>query len=147
MSTILVSADIKIVLDLQSLPFSHPHLDLFSRLISSVFCRYSLCPLISIHHLHPSCLVSALLSTGYGPNGPHRNAIDDFSRQPLLLLQPPSSWNQLELYLILLPSNFEAFILCLCPTSTLAHRFPSALSNLLVSTISQISRSQEPNSL
>ena len=39
------------------------HLDLFPRLISSVFHRYSLCPLISIHHLHPSCLISMLLLT------------------------------------------------------------------------------------
>jgi len=85
------------LLDLQSLPLSHPHPDLFPWLISSVFHRYSLCPLISIHHLHLSCLVSVLLSTGYGPR---RNAIDDFSRQLPLLLQPPSSQNQLELYLI-----------------------------------------------
>ena len=90
------------------------------------FRSFSPCSSISIHHLHPSCLVSALLSTGYGPR---RNAIDDFSRQPPLLSQPPSSRNQLEPYLILLPSDFEVFILYLRPTSTLAHRFPSALSN------------------
>ena len=65
------------VLDLQSLPFSRPHPDLFPRLISSVFRRYLLCPFISIHHFHLSCLVSALLSTGYGPRC---NAIDNFSR-------------------------------------------------------------------
>ena len=53
-----------VMLDLQSLPFSHPHPDLFPRLISSVFRRYSPCLLISIYHFHPSCLVSALLSTG-----------------------------------------------------------------------------------
>jgi len=131
------------LLDLQSLPFSRPHPDLFPRLISSVFRRYSPCPLTSIRHLHTSCLVSALLSTGYGP---HRNAMDEFSRQPPLLSQPPSSWSS-EPFSILSPSDFEAFILCLRPTSTLAHRFPSALSNLLISTISQISTSQEPDSL
>jgi hypothetical protein len=63
---------------------SSAHPDLFPRLISSVFRRYSLCPLISIHHFHPSCLVSALLPTGYGPR---RIAIDDFSRKPPLLSQ------------------------------------------------------------
>ena len=92
-----------------------------------LFCSFLPCSLISIYHLHPSCLVSVLLSTGYGPR---RNAIDDFSRQPPLLLQPPSSRNQLELYLFLSPSDFEVFILYLRPTLTLAHRFPSALSNL-----------------
>ena len=92
-----------------------------------LFRSFSPCSSISIHHLHPSCLVSALLSTVYGPR---RNAIDDFSRQPPLLLQPPSSRNQLELYLFLSPSDFEVFIPYLRPTSTLAHRFPSALSNL-----------------
>jgi len=91
-----------------------------------LFRSFSLCFFIQIHYLHPSCLVSVLLSTGYGPR---HNAIDNFSCQPPLLLQPPSSQNQLELYLILSPSDFEAFIPYLHPMSTLAHQFPSVLSN------------------
>jgi len=48
--------------------------------------------LIPIHHLHPLCLVSALLSTGYGPR---RNALEDFSRQLRLFSQLLFSRNQL----------------------------------------------------
>jgi len=81
-----------------------------------LFRSFSPCSLISIYHLHLSCLISALLSTGYGPC---RNAIDDFSCQPPLLLQPPSSQNQLELYLFLSLSDFEVFIPYLHLMSTL----------------------------
>ena len=55
------------LLDLLSLPYPRLPELAFPRLVPTVFSSYSACIPILIDYFHLSCLVSTLLSTGYGP--------------------------------------------------------------------------------
>ena len=74
------------VLDLMSLPYPRLPDLLFPRLIPTLFSSYSAC-IILIDYFHPSCLVSALLSTGYGPR--RCKTIDYFSRKIAIIIVRP----------------------------------------------------------